>query len=118
VSGIRALRAALIAVIPFSIVACSHPPEVRSKVDIGIVYRGGPPPGIPNGSQPGNIEVLRPDGSVVRSVYLEGGDQYFAELEAGRYRVEASSGDAVCLAQNITVTPPTRRTVRIICSVK
>ncbi len=80
--------------------SCTQP---RTHATIGIVYKGGPPPGTSDVLRPGTVRVLRSDGSLLATKRLADGTDWSLELPAGRYWVETDSGDALCPGRAITV---------------
>jgi hypothetical protein len=98
-----------------TLTACSHP---TGQLTVGVVYSGGSAPGVlAHRLQPGVVRVFREDGTVATSRHLAEGESLRTQLPPGRYRIEATSGDANCAPVSVDISVDGRQ-VQVVCSIK
>ena len=61
-----------------------------------ITYNGGPPPGVSDAREPGEVVVYDGDGSEVARQAVQAGDGFGFTLDPGTYGLVTTSGDARC----------------------
>jgi hypothetical protein len=120
----RCLVLALVTVLigtPFIVAARNSVAIAENKKASGITgslrYLGGPPPGHPRGNEPGVLVAYSADGAEAGSASWQEGQGFFVALDAGTYRIVASSGDAHCPEQTVTVVSGQFVNLRINCDV-
>jgi hypothetical protein len=69
-----------------------------------INYSGGPPPGVNDSREPGEVVVYDEDGSEVARQTVQAGDGFGFTLHPGTYRLVTTSGDARCKDIPVTLT--------------
>jgi len=112
----------LVLIVALMATACTRTDDEiprTGRVDVGIVYVGGPAPGASNILRPGTIRVVASDGTVTSKVQVKEGHSDSETLLPGTYRFEAQSGDAQCSTRTVAVrVGPSNPDILIRCSVK
>jgi hypothetical protein len=91
-----------------------------SGVQGDLEYRGGPGPGtaLIGQAEPGEVVAFGTSGDRRRSVTFGGGERFQLSLDPGTYHFVATSGDAQCQPQDVTVPASRYVDVRFLCGVR